>query len=112
MADPKGAGKASKSYGVNLSGEGKSSLRILASSRKDGSVSVFAKYTVRDADGKVVSTKKGASSTVATLELGKKAVDKIVAQALSQGWQRKRGGGGRTAQDAFDVNSLPKPSAK
>ena len=110
----KGAPKAQKTVSRNLSGAKGNNLRFVASRRKDGTISTFATYYVRDEKGKVVKSTHGASATHSSFEAAKAWIEQGVAKAMKEGgWKLRRGGGGggRTATDAFSLDSLPKANA-
>lgn len=109
---PKGDGQP-KSYGATLSGPTKGeSLRFLALRRKDNSWTTYGSHIMRDGEGHVKSSTRGATAQHADEAGAKAAIDKAVKAALAAGWTQKRGGGGggfHAKADAFDLKSLPTP---
>jgi hypothetical protein len=80
-------------------------LRVTAKQQKDGSFRVFAAHIEKGRDGKPV-TKIGASSTHATTEVAKRAVDEMIAAVIAKGWTLKQTG--LAKPDAFDLANIPR----
>lgn len=98
-----------KTFGVTLTDANKNQLRVNANKLKTGQYNTFVQHILRGADGKVAETKRGASQTHADYNAARKAVDKLVESAETQGWVRRKGGfGGVVRKDEFTADALPK----
>jgi hypothetical protein len=82
------------------------SLRFTMLAKSDGTYSTFATYVEKGKDGKSAN-KKGATSTHATVEAAKKAMDELIAAAVAKGWVQRRTGRATAKPDAFDLAGLP-----
>jgi len=104
------APKPVKTFGATLTDGAGNKLKFIGVVRKNGSVTTFSQHiSPKDAEGKR-TVKRGATAEHATLDVARKAQDKLIAVATSEGWARRAGGGGVAARkaDSFSADSLPK----
>ena len=100
-----------KTFGTTLHGGKNERLLILAVLQKDGaSYKVRVRHQALNPDGKIKATTPGASVSAPNEAAARKAVDERAQAAEKRGWRRGSGGGSQRA-DAFDLGSLPAPSA-
>jgi len=102
-----------KSSGITLKDAAGSVLRFTAVANKDGSAKTFAVYRQVDEAGKTKQVTRGATAVHANLDAARAALEKLVAQATTAGWQKRASSAiGRTKADAFDMAHLPKAVKK
>jgi len=102
-----------KTFGTTLSDGKRTQLRCGAAMRKDGRYNAFVTLIERDEAGKVKESKRGASATLANFAEAQEYVSAAVKKAISEGWTKRRGGGGFVAKpDAFGLENLPKPAPR
>ncbi len=106
-AQPK-APRQRRSFSVRLDDPSGACLRVYARVKKTGA-ETFVVHSVQD--GKKRKNTRGATSEHPDLKAAQAAVDKLVAQAVKQGWSVAPARAGFTRKpDAFAADALPKPA--
>lgn len=106
--------KTKKSFTRQLIDANKNQLRFIANLKKDGKVEQYIVHRELNADGKLVLSKRGGTTSHEDMDSAKAAIEAGVKIAAKQGWQEKKssGGGGYKARpDSFTLENLPAPSA-
>lgn len=102
--------KSPRSQSVALRSPDGAILRFTAIyHRRDGGAVTYAVHsTAPEGKSKKRTNTRGATETHANVAAAKTAIEKLVAQAVKLGWQRKeRASGFRARPDAFDAAHLP-----